>query len=58
MHEPQQSASNELFQQALGKPESRQILKAYMTSNSHDRSFHSFSDSRHGRTGQIMVKLM
>ena len=34
------------------RPESRQILKAQMTNNSQDRSFHSFSDSRHGRIGQ------
>ena len=34
------------------RPESRQILKAYMTNKIQDRSFHSFSDSRHGRIGQ------
>ena len=30
----------------LRRPESRQILKVYMTNNSQDRSFHSFSDSK------------
>ena len=34
------------------RPESRQILKAYMTNKIQDRSFHSFSDSKHGRIGQ------